>query len=63
LHALIKEIEGLEEIEDDATYKQEVESFVMKELEPGNLNDRYIIPDDYLIHDMNMKVNIPILFF
>ncbi|WP_210080138.1 DUF6421 family protein [Pantoea endophytica] len=63
LHALVKEIEGLEEIEDDATYKQEVESFVMNELEPGNLNDRYIIPDDYLIHDMNMKVNIPILFF
>lgn len=63
LNVLVEEIVELDNIEDDATYKQAVENYVMQELQPGNNYERYIIPDDYLIHEKNMNVSVPILFF
>ncbi|MEA5100863.1 DUF6421 family protein [Pantoea sp. S18] len=63
LNILVQEIEELESIEDNATYKQAVENYVMQELQPGNDNERYNIPDDYLIHKKNMNVSVPVLFF
>ncbi|MFN2744888.1 MULTISPECIES: DUF6421 family protein [Bacillus] len=63
LKKLVAEIEKLEEIEDDLAYKKAAEHYVRRYLPPGSEGERFSVPVQYFIHDLNNGIETSYLRF
>ncbi|MGG2088404.1 DUF6421 family protein [Priestia aryabhattai] len=63
LDLLVKEIEELETIQSDSSYKEKAERYVRKYLLPSENGDKFVIPDNYFINQQNKKIEVPYLLF
>ncbi|MDI5787764.1 hypothetical protein PO124_02710 [Bacillus licheniformis] len=60
LRKLVAEIEQLEEIEDDTAYKEAAERYVRQYLPPGREGERFSVPEQYFIDEINKKSKPPV---
>lgn len=56
LKKLVAEIEQLEELEDDSAYKEAAERYVRQYLPPGREGERFSVPEQYFIDEINKKI-------
>lgn len=63
LRKLVAEIEQLEEIEDDTAYKEAAERYVRQYLPPGREGERFSVPEQYFIDEINKKIETARLRF